>query len=412
MIDADNLSKRYRIRKLDGAAYDTFGDALTRAIRNPLRSLRLSREAREDFWALKDVSFLIPSGEVVGIIGRNGSGKSTLLKILSRITKPTEGRALIRGSTASLLEVGTGFHPELTGRENVYFNGAVLGMSRAQIRDRFSDIVEFADVERFLETPVKFYSSGMSLRLAFAVAAHLEPDILMVDEVLAVGDVEFQRKCLGRMHDISEEGRTILFVSHNMGAVRELCSRVFVLDRGHLSAYANPQEGIDSYLQSGLVPNDGAPESTYGTRVKFRNVLFNGIPFERRIASFSGDPLSLELTYEADDSYELCVGFGLRAAGTGYLIAFTHSHLEGVKHRTESSGRVTARLAIPKLAPGEYQIELHAWIGNNHYLQDIPLGSITMLPTPSFRTRATLDRFPSLLMVDSQWTFHANEDSS
>src|ERR1035437_1853413 len=179
----------------------------------------------EDFWALQDVSFEVKQGEVVGIIGRNGAGKSTLLKILSRITEPTEGRVRIKGRVASLLEVGTGFHPELTGRENIFLNGAILGMTRAEIRKKFDEIVAFAEVEKFLDTPVKHYSSGMYVRLAFAVAAHLEPEILVVDEVLAVGDAEFQKKCLCRMQEVSEQGRTVLFVSHNMGAVMELCSR-------------------------------------------------------------------------------------------------------------------------------------------------------------------------------------------
>src|SRR5262249_33070476 len=189
----------------------------------------------EEFWALRDVSFEVKQGEVLGIIGRNGAGKSTLLKILSRITEPTEGRARLRGRVASLLEVGTGFHPELTGRENIFVNGAILGMTRAEMRRKLDAIVAFADVEKFLDTPVKRYSSWMYVRRPFAVAAHLEPEILVVDEVLAVGDAEFQRKCLGRMRDASQQGRTVLFVSHNMAAVQSLCSRALLLERGRIA---------------------------------------------------------------------------------------------------------------------------------------------------------------------------------
>src|SRR5438874_196091 len=204
--------------------------------------------SREDFWALKDVSFEVKRGEVVGIIGRNGAGKSTLLKILSRITEPTEGKVTLRGRVASLLEVGTGFHPELTGRENIYLNGAILGMSRAEIRKKFDEIVAFAETEKFLDTPVKRYSSGMYVRLAFAVAAHLEPEILIIDEVLAVGDAPFQQKCLGKMGDAAREGRTILFVSHNVAAIRSLCQRVLLLEAGRVAMDGDPDACIERYL--------------------------------------------------------------------------------------------------------------------------------------------------------------------
>jgi lipopolysaccharide transport system ATP-binding protein len=203
----------------------------------------------EEFWALKDVSFEVKRGEVVGIIGRNGAGKSTLLKVLSRITEPSAGRVTIKGRVASLLEVGTGFHPELTGRENIFLNGAILGMTRAEIRRKFDEIVAFAEVEKFLDTPVKRYSSGMYVRLAFAVAAHLEPEILVVDEVLAVGDVEFQRKCLGKMGEVASGGRTILFVSHNLGAVLSLCPRSLLLTGGQLFLYAQTADTINAYVQ-------------------------------------------------------------------------------------------------------------------------------------------------------------------
>jgi len=225
-----------------------------------------SAASKEEFWALKDVSFEVKRGEVVGIIGRNGAGKSTLLKILSRITEPTEGRVTLRGRVASLLEVGTGFHPELTGRENIFLNGAILGMTKAEIRKKFDEIVAFAEVERFLDTPVKRYSSGMYVRLAFAVAAHLEPEILVVDEVLAVGDAEFQKKCLGKMKDVATGGRTVLFVSHNMGAVTRLCQNGLLLQKGHLIKQGPVEEVISAYAASPMrseLPKNRGPLKDY-----------------------------------------------------------------------------------------------------------------------------------------------------
>jgi lipopolysaccharide transport system ATP-binding protein len=228
-----------------------------RGIKNTIRGKQLiDGQDIEEFWALKDVSFEINRGDAVGIIGRNGAGKSTLLKVLSRITEPTTGRITLNGRVASLLEVGTGFHPELSGRENIYLNGAILGMSRAEIKKKFDEIVDFSGVEKFLDTPVKRYSSGMYVRLAFSVAAHLEPEILVVDEVLAVGDVEFQKKCLGKMDDVSKkEGRTVLFVSHQMGTISQLCCRSMLLENGKLITYGPTPEVIDTYIQNSANQN-------------------------------------------------------------------------------------------------------------------------------------------------------------
>jgi lipopolysaccharide transport system ATP-binding protein len=276
-ISVEKVGKRYTLRhNQEGAAYTTLRDVITRQVATPFNVIRHkigrkkgpngsngsngfhaqdsssthSHSAVEDFWALKNVSFEVKQGEVVGVIGRNGAGKSTLLKILSRITEPTEGRITIRGRVASLLEVGTGFHPELTGRENVYLNGAILGMSRAEIKAKFDEIVAFAEVQKFLDTPVKRYSSGMYVRLAFAVAAHLEPEILIVDEVLAVGDIEFQRKCLGKMHDVATGGRTVLFVSHNMAAITSLTKKAALMQAGSCVFFGETHEAVGKYLSS------------------------------------------------------------------------------------------------------------------------------------------------------------------
>lgn len=245
IISVEGLGKSYTIRHEGQTNYKSLREEIFKL---PKRLLQRNNQNQEEFWALKDVSFDVMPGDRVGIIGRNGAGKSTLLKLLSRITEPTTGRITLRGRVASLLEVGTGFHPELTGRENIFLNGAILGMSRAEVRRKFDEIVDFAGVEKFLDTPVKRYSSGMYVRLAFAVAAHLEPEILIVDEVLAVGDAEFQNKCLGKMEDVGREGRTVLFVSHNMAAIEQLCSKAYLISKQKLKAVGNVQNIIDRYV--------------------------------------------------------------------------------------------------------------------------------------------------------------------
>ncbi|BBL68647.1 ABC transporter ATP-binding protein [Methanoculleus chikugoensis] len=247
IIEVKNLSKQYQIGM--DRTYKRFTESFTNAVRHPIRTLSGLTEPKDTFWALKDVNFEVERGEVLGIIGRNGAGKSTLLKILSRITHPTEGEIVMRGRVGSLLEVGTGFHPELTGRENIFFNGAILGMKKREIEEKFDEIVKFSGVEKFLDTPVKRYSSGMQVRLAFSVAAHLDPEILLVDEVLAVGDAEFQKKCLGKMGEVASEGRTVLFVSHNMAAVQQLCSSGILLDEGKIVFSGTKDEAVRNYLQ-------------------------------------------------------------------------------------------------------------------------------------------------------------------
>jgi lipopolysaccharide transport system ATP-binding protein len=277
-IRVERLSKRYEIGTRE--AYGSLRDTLRHAAGAPARRLRAAFRKGEHglsygastIWALRDVSFDVQQGEVLGLIGRNGAGKSTILKILSRITAPSEGRAAVKGRIRSLLEVGTGFHPELTGRENIYLNGAILGMKKAEIDRRFDEIVSFAEVEKFIDTPVKRYSSGMYLRLAFAVAAHLVSEILLVDEVLAVGDAAFQKKCIGRMNEVAHEGRTVLFVSHNMAAVRALCTRGICLEQGRVSFAGDIEHVLYRYTQS-QIHTDSQPS---GTQTRFTSIRVNG----------------------------------------------------------------------------------------------------------------------------------------
>jgi lipopolysaccharide transport system ATP-binding protein len=265
-IKVEGLGKKYLLRhQATGKRYVALRDVLADKVKSLFQNRRPAtgnRKSIEEFWALKDVNFEVKAGEAVGIIGRNGAGKSTLLKVLSRITEPTTGRIRLRGRVASLLEVGTGFHPELTGRENIFLNGAVLGMHRAEIAKKFDEIVAFAEVEKFLDTPVKRYSSGMYMRLAFAVAAHLEPEILIVDEVLAVGDAEFQKKCMGKMDTVAQDGRTVLFVSHNLQAIRQMCKSVILLKQGQVAFKGETHVGINLYLDQNAAAHAGTTDLT------------------------------------------------------------------------------------------------------------------------------------------------------
>jgi lipopolysaccharide transport system ATP-binding protein len=305
VIKVEGLGKQYVIGSRENGR-ETFREMLAATAAAPFRRLQKLRDKatpEERIWVLKDVKFEVNKGEVVGIIGRNGAGKSTLLKILSRITNPTEGRAEIRGRVASLLDVGTGFHPELTGRENIYLNGAILGMSRAEIARKLDAIIAFAEIDKFLDTPVKRYSSGMYVRLAFAVAAHLEPEILIVDEVLAVGDIEFQRKCLGKMGEVAGGGRTVLFVSHNMTAVQNLCSKVILIANGRASAIGPSSEIVARYLASntGLCVADGDLRTLRRKgegQIRFHRLEFfdqNGLPVT---TPRTGDELNVVLSFD------------------------------------------------------------------------------------------------------------------
>ena len=301
------LGKMYKIGG-QRQAYRTLRDTLVQAAMRPLERIRhpgAATHASDDLWALRHVDLEVRHGEAVGIIGRNGAGKSTLLKVLSHITEPTEGRVEIRGRVASLLEVGTGFHPELTGRENIQLNGAILGMTRAEIKSKFDEIVEFSEISRFLDTPVKRYSSGMYVRLAFAVAAHLEPEVLIVDEVLAVGDAEFQKKCLGKMEDVAGHGRTVLFVSHNMAAVTSLCSRAVLLDSGSVVESGPTREVIGAYLQRGKDASSklltDRTDRTGTGAVRFVAVGLEDGDGNAITTAISGGPVTVRLDYETAD---------------------------------------------------------------------------------------------------------------
>ncbi|MCF7834038.1 MAG: ABC transporter ATP-binding protein [Candidatus Pacebacteria bacterium] len=313
MIEVKNISKKYNINHQKGG-YVALRDVLTNIFKNPFNFLKsktkeiIGLDRKEEFWALKDLNFEIKKGEMVGIIGRNGAGKSTLLKILSQITPPTTGEIKIKGRVGSLLEVGTGFHPELSGRENIFLNGAILGMKKKEIEEKFDDIVEFAGIEKFIDTPVKYYSSGMYVRLAFSVAAHMEPDILIVDEVLAVGDAEFQKKCLGKMEDITKnKERTILFVSHNMGAVKQLCNKTILVQDGKIIDFGETEKIIEKYLS---ISKENSSEKWENKGDEFNNDYFKPEKFYISKDTDENMWINIEATIKKiDDS--LTIGYAL-----------------------------------------------------------------------------------------------------
>jgi lipopolysaccharide transport system ATP-binding protein len=359
VVSVERLRKYYRLGQRE--PYKALRDVLTDTLTSPLRLVRQGRRPGgrrpEGIWALDDVSFELHQGEVLGLIGANGAGKSTLLKVLSRITAPTEGRVVIQGRVGSLLEVGTGFHPELTGRENVYLNGAILGMRKAEIDRRFDEIVEFSGIARFLDTPVKRYSSGMQVRLAFSVAAHLEPEILLVDEVLAVGDAEFQRKCLGKMHDVTRQGRTVVFVSHNLAAVRSLCSRALLLEKGRLLYDGDTDETVERYLGRGggreaaVVEGERLEERVAKQRLYGAEPLFRGTGIE--VLDEEGLPAS---SFRSDEEIRVAVEYAVLRPVPSFRILVTLTDGNQVPVlRTESvddaDGPVT-------LEPGSYRSEV------------------------------------------------------
>lgn len=387
VIKVENLSKKYIIGHQKQEHYTALRDILSEGAKRISQKLIHPFAApendptHEEFWALKDISFDIQQGDRVGIIGRNGAGKSTLLKILSRITEPTSGRVSIKGRVASLLEVGTGFHPELTGRENIFLNGAILGMSKADIKKQFDEIVAFAEVEKFLDTPVKRYSSGMYVRLAFAVAAHLEPDILIVDEVLAVGDAQFQKKCLGKMEGAGKEGRTVLFVSHQMTAIQRLCDRVIILGSGQTKFIGETKTAIDFYL------GNLSDETQYSNIASFNrsgsgSIILTSFSFENTegetlSSAASGEPLILVFDYKCANQLlkrNVTLGFSLHNIA-GDTLAIFYSDYMGVTfdiHNLE--GKIKCRIEKWPFSVGRYYVGVRLLV--NGIESDWPKGFV------------------------------------
>lgn len=392
VINVQNLGKKYTISHQQREEYSSLRDALTNSVvtfgkrlTRPFRSLPAPQPLAlntdsEDFWALKDVSFEVKQGERIGIIGRNGAGKSTILKILSRITEPTTGSIRIKGRVASLLEVGTGFHPELTGRENIFLNGAILGMGRQEIRKKFDEIVDFSEIEKFLDTPVKRYSSGMYVRLAFAVAAHLEPEILIVDEVLAVGDAAFQKKCLGKMEEVGNEGRTVLFVSHNMSAIRNLCKKVVYLKEGHVHRIGDAISISDEYLQQSLSAESLVDLATIIGSLPSDPVLrLLGVDITQNEVhcnvALNGIPLEIEVRYEVlQRTSGLRIYFDLCDEERNILVR-TFNDDDADEMSLVKPGTYISKAVIPAdlLSPRLYELRLYGTIYN---LRSIPPGGI------------------------------------
>ncbi len=421
-IKVEGLGKRYRIGA-NQQAYKTLREKLNDTALTPFRALRSlagrnghnstngKKSKAEMIWALKDVSFEVKRGEVVGIIGRNGAGKSTLLKILSRITEPTVGYADITGRIASLLEVGTGFQPELSGRENIYLNGSILGMKHAEIRRKFDEIVAFAEVEKFIDTPVKHYSSGMYVRLAFGVAAHLDPEILLVDEVLAVGDAAFQKKCLGKMGDVAREGRTVLFVSHNMAAIENLCGRGVVLIDGRVSHEGGVEECVAAYLDSGIMSHDGDVDlSSHLTRCG------DALPLLKRVRLLDkegnvkdrfrcGEPMMIEFTLDPivslkDPQFGIGVDDWMGSRIFSITTYFSDSQLPAL----EQPCKVICSIDEVPLAPGRYSLSLSAGTPHNKVMDSLEKAvSFDVEPVDFFGNGRVPDPGYGRVLVRSRW---------
>lgn len=378
VIVVENLGKRFQIGTRDNQS-NTLREAIVDMARAPLRRLRMftgSDSHESEFWALRHLSFDVQQGDVLGVIGRNGAGKSTLLKLLSRISDPTEGRAVIRGRVASLLEVGTGFHNELSGRENIYLNGAILGMKKAEIDRKFDEIVDFSGVEKFLDTPIKRYSSGMKVRLAFAVAAHLEPEILIIDEVLAVGDFDFQKKCMGKMQDVAQCGRTLLFVSHNIAAVQALCNRAIYLEGGKLAFEGTTDQVLEKYyaMSLGNRTSDTDLSAMNRSRPGCETLMQSGrlLNASGNVTNsiFIGEPLTISIAFHsARASFRPVLGaviknsFGAALFGTDNRI-----QAEFLPPRPYSTGTIELTFDSLPLVPGTYSIDLY--LGNETHSLD------------------------------------------
>jgi lipopolysaccharide transport system ATP-binding protein len=413
-IRAEGLSKRYRLGSGTVFQYGRLTESLWRAIRRPFRSSgHRTHDGDEHVWALRDVSLEVPEGEVLGIIGRNGAGKTTLLKILSRITPPTAGYAEVRGRVGSLLEVGTGFHPELTGRENILLNGAILGMRRREISRKFDEIVSFAGISRFIDTPVKRYSSGMYVRLAFAVAAHLDTEIMAVDEVLAVGDLSFQRKCLGTMKDAAHRGRTVLFVSHALGSISRLCDRVIWLDSGRIVSAGAPQDVVGRYLRASDRGTAGQREWPLSAAPGSDGFSLSRVAIVGKEGGAAAtidmtEPFSVEITYElAREIVELRVGFLLLASdGTVVFRSVDRDGLsDGPDWAERGPGRYVSTCEIPGnlLNEGRYSLTILADVPSVKsllHLEDTI--SIEVVKTGGVSAR-DVARWPGVILPALDW---------
>ena len=413
IITVSGLGKKYRIsHQADRAHYTALRDVIASKVKGVLsRRPANNTKSVEDFWALKNVSFEIKRGEVVGIIGRNGAGKSTLLKILSRITEPSEGRVHLKGRVSSLLEVGTGFHPELTGRENIFLNGAILGMSRAEIRRKFDEIVAFAEVEKFLDTPVKRYSSGMYVRLAFAVAAHLEPEILIVDEVLAVGDAEFQKKCMGKMGDVAKGGRTVLFVSHNMAAVTRLCRTGLLMNRGRVEAHGTAEAVVADFLHVGkndslaFIP-DPAKKPVGNELVSLISVAVKGADGSVGPNFGSGTAIRVEITYRVlKPTRGLRIGFHLLSSDGTIVFnttdADSNNGAEPGKPLEKGTSKSVCQIPPGFLNRGQFSVTVgsDSPVGVNFYCENV----VTFFVVPAGGNNVRVDNRPGLVCPDVQW---------
>jgi lipopolysaccharide transport system ATP-binding protein len=385
-VQVEHLGKEFRIGG-PKERYLTFRDSLAAAVRSPFRR-RQTPSSR--MWALKDVSFEIKQGEAVGIIGRNGAGKSTLLKILSRITEPTEGRVTLRGRVASLLEVGTGFHPELTGRENIYLNGAILGLTRAEIKSKFDEIVDFAEVERFLETPVKRYSSGMYVRLAFAVAAHLEAENLLLDEVLAVGDAQFQKKCLGRINHVARSGRTVFLVSHNMGAIKQFCTKAILLESGKTFCEGDAHEVVDTYVRmdtadSGCEYEWDDSSAPGDDAVRLTSMRVCSDQGNARNEFGTDEPIHVQIEYRVLKRLPFFrVGFSLNSTDGTYVFFSSDDDMDEYAGRERGPGNYVSKCRIPDnlLNIGSYYLVVSGDIfGDRVVLGGLPRLRFSVLST-------------------------------
>jgi len=407
-IKVNHLGKRYRIGQRE--PYNSFRDAIISATKAPFhlfKSANNGSEGLEYFYALKDVSFEVPQGEVVGIIGRNGSGKSTLLKILSRITTPTEGSVELHGRVGSLLEVGTGFHPELTGRENIFLSGTILGMRRREIEDKFYDIVKFSEIERFIDTPVKRYSSGMYVRLAFAVAAHLNSEILFVDEVLAVGDMQFQKKCLGKMEDASRIGRTVLFVSHNMNAIQSLCRKCILLENGKIKKIGSTRDVLDEYVHDSLeisnMPLINRREQENSDLLFYKIKLLNNNNKEMNCL-LSGDDVSIVAEYICKNNIDLRnveITYDITKNGEPIIMLDTlyYNNFDYVPSR----GLITCNIPKLPLMPGNYSINIRAY-SNGIMRTEIKDATIFNVEGgPFFKSGFMPKDFEARFLVDHNW---------